>query len=43
MEPKSLEEHSADDSQTSAVGDIKFLNIETGAVFEALEAKHTLL
>ena len=42
MELKLLEEHSAADSQTGAVGDIEIINKETGAVFEAIEVKHNI-
>lgn len=42
MELKLLEEHSAADSQTGAVGDIEIINTETGAVFEAIEVKHNI-
>lgn len=41
-ELKSLEEHSAADSQTGATGDIEVIISETGEVFEALEIKHSI-
>lgn len=42
MELKLLEEHSAADSQTGAVGDIEIINTETREVFEAIEVKHNI-
>lgn len=40
MKLKPLEEHSAADSQTGALGDIEVINGITGEVFEAIEVKH---
>jgi DNA (cytosine-5)-methyltransferase 1 len=40
MELKPLEEHSAADSQTGALGDIEVVNTGTQEVFEAIEVKH---
>lgn len=37
---KPLEEHSAADAQTGAVGDIEVADSATGEIFEALEVKH---
>ncbi|WP_323639997.1 hypothetical protein [Pectobacterium polonicum] len=42
MELKPLEEHSAADSQTGAVGDIEIINSSTNDVFEAIEVKHDI-
>ncbi len=42
MELKPLEEHSAADSQTGAIGDIEVINTETNNVFEAIEVKHNI-
>lgn len=42
MELKPLEEHSAADSQTGAVGDIEIINTLTKEVFEAIEVKHDI-
>jgi DNA (cytosine-5)-methyltransferase 1 len=41
-ELKSLEEHSAADSQTGAIGDIEVVDSTSGAVFEAIEVKHNI-
>jgi DNA (cytosine-5)-methyltransferase 1 len=40
MELKPLEEHSAADSQTGALGDIEVIDTGTREVFEAIEVKH---
>ena len=40
MELKLLEEHSAADSQTGAIGDIEIVDTKTNSVFEAIEVKH---
>lgn len=42
IELKPLEEHSAADSQTGAVGDIELINSVTKEVFEAIEVKHNI-
>lgn len=42
MELKPLEEHSAADSQTGAVGDIEIIQSDTKNVFEAIEVKHDI-
>lgn len=42
MELKPLEEHSAADSQTGAVGDIEIIKSATAEVFEAIEVKHNV-
>lgn len=42
MSLKTLEEHSAADSQTGAIGDIEVINIESKNVFEAIEVKHNI-
>lgn len=42
MELKLLEEHSAADSQTGALGDIEVVNTETSQVYEAIEVKHNI-
>ena len=42
MALKPLEEHSAADSQTGAVGDIEIINLSTNEVFEAIEVKHNI-
>lgn len=42
MELKPLEEHSAADSQTGAVGDIEVVYSNTKEVFEAVEVKHNI-
>jgi DNA (cytosine-5)-methyltransferase 1 len=40
MSLRPLEQHSAADSQTGAVGDIEIVDEKTGNVFEAVEVKH---
>jgi DNA (cytosine-5)-methyltransferase 1 len=42
MELRPLEEHSAADSQTGAVGDIEVVRVGTDDVFEAIEVKHNI-
>ncbi|MBA3755161.1 MAG: hypothetical protein H0X02_02545 [Nitrosomonas sp.] len=42
MELKPLDEHSAADSQTGAIGDIEVINNETNNIFEAIEVKHDI-
>jgi len=42
MELKPLEEHSAADSQTGALGDIEIIDKATRLVFEAIEVKHNI-
>jgi len=42
MELKELEEHSAADSQTGAIGDIEVISNSSGEVFEAIEIKHDI-
>jgi DNA (cytosine-5)-methyltransferase 1 len=42
MALKPLEEHSAADSQTGAIGDIEVVRIATNEVFEAIEVKHDI-
>jgi DNA (cytosine-5)-methyltransferase 1 len=42
MELKPLEQHSAADSQTGAIGDIEVINSITKEVFEAIEVKHDI-
>jgi DNA (cytosine-5)-methyltransferase 1 len=42
MELKTLEEHSAADSQTGAIGDIEVILSGTDEVFEAIEVKHDI-
>lgn len=42
MQLKPLEQHSAADSQTGAVGDIEVVDSKSGEVFEALEVKHDI-
>lgn len=39
---KPLEEHSAADSQTGAIGDIEVIKVAAGGVFEAVEVKHDI-
>lgn len=39
---RTLQEHSAADSQTGSLGDIEVVEDENGAVFEAVEVKHGL-
>ena len=41
LEP--LEEHSAADSQTGAIGDIQIVEVDSGAIFEAVEVKHDVV
>jgi len=42
MELKALEEHSAADAQTGAVGDVEIIRTVDGSVFEAIEVKHNI-
>ena len=42
MTLKPLEQHSAADSQTGAIGDIEVLNEATDSIFEAIEVKHNI-
>jgi len=42
MELKPLEEHSAADSQTGAIGDIEVIRSDSKEVFEAIEVKHDI-
>lgn len=42
-ELKPLEEHSAADSQTGAIGDIEVIVFNSGEVFEAVEVKHDIM
>lgn len=42
MELKELEEHSAADSQTGAVGDIEVISSASKKVYEAIEVKHDI-
>jgi DNA (cytosine-5)-methyltransferase 1 len=43
MRLKPLEEHSAADAQTGAIGDIEVVSVTTGEVFEAVEVKHNIV